>query len=188
MRSPELLKAVAVTAELCGRTFTEAAARVFVDDLGRYPLAQVLGALKRCRDEVRGVLTPSDVVSRLADGRPGPDEAWARCPKSEDDSVVWTSEIAEAYGIAAPLLAARETTAARFAFREAYTRRVALAREAGTPVEWVPSLGFDPRSREAALRDAVGDGRLRLADAVRYVPALAFDAPASVPLLAEAQP
>jgi len=186
MRNPDLLRAVAVTAELCGRTFTEAAARAFVDDLARYPLAQVLGALKRCRAEVRGVLTLADVIARIDDGRPGPDEAWARCPKSEDDAVVWTSEIAEAWGIAAPLLAARETTAARFAFRDAYTRRVAIAREAGTPVEWVPSMGFDPHAREAALREAVADGRLRLADAVRYVPAL--EAPPSVPLLAESQP
>ena len=42
MPSKALIQAVAVTAELCGRTFSEPAARVFVEDLAAYPEAAVL--------------------------------------------------------------------------------------------------------------------------------------------------
>lgn len=160
MPSEELIKAVAVTAELCGRTFSPAAAAVFVDDLSAYPEAQVIGALRRCRREVRGILTVQDVVSRLDDGRPGAEEAWAMIPKDEAGSVVWTREMAEAMGIVGPLLADGDQIAARMAFREAYQRIVAEARDQGLPVHWMPSLGHDPNAREAALQEAVRHGRL----------------------------
>lgn len=170
--SPELIKAVAVTAELCGRTFSEAAARVFVDDLSGYPEHQVLVALKRCRKEVRGVLTVQDVLSRLDDGRPGPEEAWAMIPKDEGGSVVWTAEMAEALGVAMPLLLEGDVVAARVAFRERYVRLVSDARDAGKPVDWSLSEGHDRRGVERVVREAVDKGRLTLKRGREYVPAL----------------
>lgn len=168
--SSTLLEAVAVTAELCGRVFSEAAAAVFVDDLAAYPEPQVLAALRRCRREVRGVLTVQDVVSRLDDGRPGPDEAWAMVPKSEADTVVWTEEIAKALGIVQPLLDEGDKVGARFAFREAYVRLVAEARDQGKPVQWLASLGHDPRGREAVLVQAIDQGRLSVQHAAQFLP------------------
>ena len=165
MASAALIEAVAVTAELCGRVFSEPAARLFVADLSGYPEAQVIDALRRCRREVRGVLTVQDVVSRINDGRPGPQEAWAMIPQDEAGSVVWTDEMAAAYGVAAPLLAEGDKVAARMAFLEAYARSVAQARDAKLPVNWTPSLGTDVHGREVALRVAVGAGRLSLTHA-----------------------
>ena len=98
MATPELIQAIAVTAELCGRSFSPEAAAVFVDDLSGFDEQALLGALRRCRREVRGLLTVQDVVSRIDDGRPGPDEAWAQIPRDEAASVVWTDEMAEAFG------------------------------------------------------------------------------------------
>lgn len=172
MPTENLIQAIAVTAELCGRSFTAAAASVFVDDLSAYPEHQVLGALRRCRREVRGVLTVQDVISRLDDGRPGAEEAWAMIPKDESGSVVWSSEMAEAYGIAAPLLAEGDTIAARMAFREAYARLVAAARDAGRPVDWFPSLGSDPLQRDAAIERAVLAGRMLIGHAAAIAPRL----------------
>jgi len=172
MPSEQLIQAVAVTAELCGRTFTPAAAAVFVDDLARYPEAQVLGALRRCRREVRGILTVQDVVSRLEDGRPGAEEAWAMIPKDEAGSTVWTDEMAQAYGIARHLLDEGDRVGARMAFKESYGRLVAQARDDGRPVVWSPSLGHDASCREAALLEAVERGRLTLSHAVEIVPSL----------------
>lgn len=168
--SAALLEAVAVTAELCGRVFSEPAARVFVDDLGAYPEPAVIAALRRCRREVRGVLTVQDVVSRLDDGRPGPDEAWAGLPRDEADSVVWTAEMARAMGIVQPLLDDGDRNGARIAFREAYTRLVAEARDAGKPVQWTASLGHDPRGRDTALLRAVDLGRLTAEQASELLP------------------
>jgi hypothetical protein len=172
MPSEELIKAVAVTAELCGRTFTPAAAAVFVDDLATYPEVQVIGALRRCRREVRGILTVQDVVSRLDDGRPGAEEAWAMLPKDESGSVVWTHEMAEAAGVVWPMLSDGDQIAARMAFKEAYQRIVAKARDQGTPVQWMPSLGHDPNGRESALQEAVRHGRLTHEQAQAIVPRL----------------
>lgn len=165
----EVVKAVAVTAELCGRTFTPAAAECFVADLSGYPPQQVIAALARCRREVRGVLTLADVINRLDDGRPGADEAWAMMPHSEADSVVWSEEMAHAFGISCK---APDAYSARLAFREAYNAAVARARERREPVKWTPSLGHDPRGRDAALERAVEAGRLSYEHARDLSPSL----------------
>ena len=83
MATPELIKAVAVTAELCGRVFSPEAAAVFVSDLETYPEKALIRALARCRREVKGMLTVQDVLTRLDDGRPGVEEAWAMLPHDE---------------------------------------------------------------------------------------------------------
>jgi hypothetical protein len=176
MSSTKLLEAVAVTAELCGRTFSEAAARVFVSDLGAYDEPAVIAALTRCRKEVKGILTVHDVVSRLDDGRPGPEEAWALMPRDESQSVVWTDEMAAASGVSRELLDV-DKVAARFAFKETYIRLVNEARNAGKRVNWTASLGYDKRARAAVLAEAVARGRLPLEYARQFVPALEASAP-----------
>lgn len=168
--SPEVLQAIAVTAELCGRTFSEAAARVFASDLAAYPPQQVLGALSRCRKEVRGLLTVQDVVSRLDDGRPGAEEAWAMLRHDEAETFVWTEEMQQAWGVAQPLIAAGEMVPARMAFKEAYAAAVSKAREAAKPVRWAASLGFDTRRREAVLLEAAKAGRLPLEHVTALLP------------------
>jgi len=184
--SIELIQAVAVTAELCGRTFSEAAARTFVGDLAAYPEQAVIKALARCRKEVRGMLTVQDVVSRIDDGRPGPDEAWALMPMDEAQSVVWTDEMAQAFGVARQLLEAGDKMAARLAFKEQYVSLVNAARDAGRPVQWVPSLGHDPRGRDKVLADAVAAGRLELDYAREFSPRLQAPAPAIQALIGAA--
>jgi hypothetical protein len=171
MTSIKLLEAVAVTAELCGRTFSEPAARVFVADLSAYPENQVLGALKRCRKEVKGLLTVHDVVSRLDDGRPGVEEAWAMVPRSESETTVWTTESGQAFGVAVRLLDSGDEVAARMAFKETYLRMVAQAREAGEPVQWHISLGWDKKGRDGPLLEAIQKGRIKYEDAQQYLPA-----------------
>lgn len=169
MQSSKVLEAIAVTAELCGRVFTPAAARVFASDLEGFPDDAVLGALARCRKEVKGVLTVQDVVSRLDDGRPGAEQAWAMIPYDEQSSVVWTEEMAQAYGAAAPLIAAGERIPARMAFKEAYEKAVTLARDRREAPKWTPSFGDDPSSRQLALIDAVRARRMELPRAMELI-------------------
>lgn len=187
MVSTSLLEAVAVTAELCGRTFSEPAARVFVSDLSGYPEPQVIAALSKCRKEVRGLLTVADVVQRLEDGRPGPDEAWAMLPRSEAESVVWTEDMARAFAVASPMMD-QDRSAARLAFREAYKREVDASREVRRPVKWTPSLGHDPRGREAAIERAADLGRLSRDHADALLPAPTAIAPAVLKLLPTYKP
>jgi hypothetical protein len=170
MASKALLQAIAVCAELTRTQLSEAAVRVLVDDLSRYPEAQVLHALSRCRRELRSGLTLADILARLDDGRPGPEEAWAMIPRDEATSVVWTEEMSQAWGVAQPLLAEGDQVAARMAFLEHYRGIVQAARDRGQPPRWTPSLGHDPAGREEVLVRAVELGRLSAAHVAGLLP------------------
>lgn len=172
----KLVEALAVTAELTGTRLSDAAAEVMAADLARFPLPQVLEALTRCRRELKYRLTIAEVVSRLDDGRPGVEEAWAMIPKSEGDSVVWTAEMAAAFGIAVHLIGS-DDIAARMAFKEAYAKAISEARNVGTPVKWMLSLGQDASGREGALMLAVEKGRITADQAHRLVPELNYSEP-----------
>lgn len=168
--SETLLKAIAVTAELTGTEISKTAARVMADDLSQYPEPQVLSALTKCRRELRGRMSIADVVSRIDDGRPGPDEAWAMIPHDESGSVVWTDEMAESFGIACRLIECGDTIQARMAFLETYKARCQQSRDLRLPVKWVPSLGHDPAGRESVLLEAAEKGRLSVTHAQSLLP------------------
>lgn len=167
----ELLQALMVTAELTQTTLSRAAAKVMVEDLAHYDHRAILAALKRCRMECRGALSLADIIARIDDGRPGPEEAWAMIPTNEDVSVVWSAEMQQAYGVAAPLIALGDHVAARLAFRETYVRLITQARAEHSPPRWSPSLGRDRAGRQAALEDAVRKGRMTQGQAARLLPA-----------------
>lgn len=171
MPSSRVLEAVAVTAELCGRTFSPAAAAVFVGDLSGFSDEIVVNALARCRREVRGVLTVADVISRIDDGRPGPEEAWAMLPRDEETTVVWTEEMVQAWAIARPMLEAGEDIPARMAFKEAYVKSVAEARNRKVATRWQVSLGHDTSGRTEPIRRAVELGRISAEHAKPLLPA-----------------
>jgi hypothetical protein len=170
--SEALLQAIAVTAELTGTDLSKAAARVFAADLSGYPEEQVLAALRRVRHEVRGRMTVADVVTRLEDGRPSADEAWAMIPSDERQTVVWTEEMAAAYGVVAKLMAARNMRDAGYAFRTAYDGFVKKSREAHVSVKWFPSIGSDPDMRAAALEEAVRKRRITPTAAAKHLPSV----------------
>jgi len=109
-------------------------------------------------------------IVQEADGRPAPDEAWAMVPKNEEDSAVWTEEMRLAAGAAWPLIVAGDLIAARKAFLDVYEREVRLARQARRPVQWSPTLGYDPTGRTVALMDAAERGRLDPEDVRRLLP------------------
>lgn len=169
--SEALLKLIVVTAELMGTELSTDAARVMLQDLARFPEAWVSEALARCRRECRGRLTVAAIVDRLADGRPGPEEAWSMIPRDEAATVVWTDEMAAAYGVASQLLAEDGPIPTRMAFLEKYRELVSVARAEGTAPTWQVSLGWDKAGREGPIQDAVRLGRLSADHAARLLPA-----------------
>ena len=172
--SSELLQAIAVTAELCGTQLSESAARVFISDLAKYPHEQVLAALVRCRRECRGRLTLADVIQRVDDGRPGPEEAWSACANlTEADTIVWTHEQQQAYGKVSNLIADGDRVASRMAFLERYKYLVQFARDSGIPVQWVVSLGHNAAGREGPITEAVEQGKLTAERAQMFLPVYA---------------
>lgn len=167
--SESLLQAIGVTAELTNTDLSKPALKVMAIDLSAYPEPMVLKALTRCRRELKGKLTVGEVVSRLDDGRPGPEEAWSMIPHDEGTTVVWTDEMAQAFGVANDLLP--NMVQARLAFVEKYTAMVREAREKGLAPNWRVSLGHDPEGRAAPLLEAVDKGRITAAQANRLLPA-----------------
>jgi hypothetical protein len=161
----ELVDAITLTAEVCGQALSRAAAEIITDDLVGFSEEDVLTALAVCRLELRGPLRVAEIVLRLEDGRPTPEEAWAMVPRDETVSVVWTEEVARAWGVALPLLEEGNYQAAQAVFHEAYAKDIVDARMRRDPIQWVPSLGSDAAARERVLRDAVAQGRLTAAHA-----------------------
>ncbi len=173
--NPDIVKAIAVTAELTGTEMSKIAVQAMEADLSRYPADHVMRALSKCRRELRGRLTLSDVLTRIEaqDGRPTPDEAWAVAITALDEAetVVWSTEIAQAWGVAEPLIRIGDKVAARRAFIDAYERIAEAARDAGAPSQWVISLGHDPDRRVLALNKAVEQGRIAQGVAMAFLPA-----------------
>ena len=165
----DVLKTLTVMAEIYGRALSKDAAKLLLSDLAGYSEKQILLALQRCRRELPRFPTLAEIVERIDDGRPGVEEAWAMVPKSEDESVVWTEEMATAFSAAAPLIG-EDNVAARLAFKESYAREVRRARDEKRLPKWSTSLGHDKRHRESMLNEAVMKCRISLADAKRLIP------------------
>ena len=162
--SANVLKAIAVTAELTGTELSATALRVMGDDLKQYQEQAVIHALVRCRRELSGRLTLAAIIERLSehDGRPSADEAWATAldAMNEAETVVWTNEAQQAFAIARPVLKSGDKTGARMAFRDAYERIVRDNREHGKPCTWSASLGWDKERQAVALKRAESSGLL----------------------------
>lgn len=113
---------------------------------------------------------PADILNQFKtfDGRPGAEEAWAMIPKDEYGSVVWTEEMAIAFGACSPLLNDGDKIGARMAFKEAYEREIEARK--GLPIKWIPSFGTDRQGRESALETAVYKNRLPAEKALKFMP------------------
>ena len=184
--SEALIIAIAATAELCGKVYTPAAAAMLASDLDGFDERAVMAALTRCRKELDGKpFNVAAVISRIDDGRPGPQEAWALMPVDESASVVWTEEMREAWFVAVPLLDGRQNVAARMAFIENYTKAVTMARDQRQPARWTPSLGQDQHGRVEALRIAVEKGRIAIEHARQIAPQLTAPSPRALQFLAQ---
>lgn len=151
----------------------QTAAAIFFNVVKAHDLATVKAAFAaHCADPQRGRFppVPADILAQIEgaeenDGRPGAEEAWAMCQPAADQArtVVWTAEMAEAWGIAWPLLHNHgDEVGARMAFKEAYQRLTSSARKQRRAVEWSATLGHDEAMRADALREAVTAGRLPL--------------------------
>lgn len=163
---------------------------LFFRALARYPLSEVRAAFDaHVADPQRGrfVPVPADLIAQIEamagdDGRPGAEEAWAIALRGQDEAetIVWTEEAAQAWGVALPVLQSGDDVGARMAFREAYGRMVAEARSQRRAVQWSAALGHDPTRRADALRRAADLGRLPKGSADEFT---ALPAPRSPVLL-----
>lgn len=149
---------------------TSGAKALFFRALATHPIEEVRAGLDaHLRDPKRGqyLPMPADVIAQIMeivanDGRPGMEEAWSISfrAKSEAATVVWTSEMCQAFFLCKPLLDAGDDVGGRMAFKEAYTRLVTDARAARTSTQWSATLGYDIEARDAILLPHVECGRI----------------------------
>ena len=162
---------IAVTWELLNGQVSDAVMEMLLEQFSAYDDSALLKALAKCRAECRGRITPADIISRIDDGRPGVEEAWAiadRARKDENATIVWTDDIAFTFG---KIRHMEDDIAARMAFKEAYLRACDDSRDAGCEAVWTASLGsYD--SRRGPLLEAVRLGRLRESTARQLFPEL----------------
>lgn len=164
--TPRFMQLLAETLAAYGKPLPEPAmARAWLANLEPYSLRTIQAAMQAYQDE-NGEFSPvpAGIAKRckLMDGRLGAEEAWAIALTSQDEmaSVVWTTEIAEAFRICRPVLDSSGAISARKPFLEAYERIVAAARLARRPAEWVASVGWDKTRHVEALDSAVRAGLL----------------------------
>lgn len=160
----KVIEIIAGLAEYYDKTLSRSQMLMYVEDLAHWDAGFLAAAVRKYRREPKNVFFPLPAklieVMVAEDGRPGPEEAWAMVPKHEHESIVWTDEIAGAWGVANQIEG--DSVAQRMAFREVYQRLVSEARAEGRPAKWTPSLGRDPMFREMALRHAVEKGRITI--------------------------
>lgn len=161
---------VVATWSINGQQLEDAAVALIVKELQAYPLNDVAAALSRCRRELKR-MTLADVLDRIPGQHPGVEEAWSIVAKALNDervTIVLTDQMMQAFGSA--LDVQEDPIAARMAFKEVYTRLVAIARDQRTPIRWRPSLGHDASGREGAVLEAVEKGRITAAHAAALLP------------------
>lgn len=170
----KVIQHLAATAELTGYEISPTALAMMATDLSSYSEEVIIKALAMLRRESKYKMTLASVVEQIEklspDGRPGADEAWAMIPRTEEATVVWTDEMAQAHSVASPLLEEGDKIAARMAFKEKYQSLVEENKRNGIPVKWSASLGHDIYGRESALVEAVRLGRIDCRHAMRLMP------------------
>lgn len=123
-------------------------------------------------DPVKGMFfpKPADIRARLprVNAHPHADAAWAIAVKSmdEDETVVWTDEIAEAFGVA-KMIYDVDKVGARMAFRAAYEQIISTRQ--GSP-KWIVSIGSDVAGRTDAIRNAEVAGLITAKQASNLLP------------------
>lgn len=162
-----------------GKEATREAMRMIWAALAAYDIQQVDRAFTSHVMTSRFMPTIADIRALIESSnpdmqRPGANEAWAMMPRSDDDSVVWTEEMCEAWAVASHLVnpyavEKPDWVAARMAYKDAYERAVNSSAVRGKPVRWVVSLGHDMQQLADVVHEAIQRGRLSHEEARPYL-------------------
>jgi len=157
----KLMETLEYMCELYDKKMTKRALQGLISDISIYDEENLLESLRKCRSTLNHFPTISEIKDRIPGQHPGPNEAWAKMPIHEDDSVVWTKQMKEAFFIALPLIENRDLVAARVTFLEKYKKLLSEAMDKNELPEWELSLGFDKSKRAPAVKEAL---KLKLID------------------------
>lgn len=167
-----LMLEIIATAGVMGHLLTPEAALMMANDLAKFDQPVLAKALARVRAESSGRLVLKTIIDRVEEqfGRLAPNEAWALAVKAKDEreTVVWTNEIAQAWGTASAMLGS-DKVGARMAFLDAYGRIVRESRELGRAPVIQVSEGHDVDLRKHAIEAAQASGLLTAEAAAKFL-------------------
>lgn len=147
---------------------------VFLEDVDGYSFVDVMTAIRNARKQAKGRISIGDIMQHLdnLDGRPSSDEAWATASQSLDEytTIVWTTETAEAFGVASPLLDIGDKFNAAKAFKEKYDHLVSNNRLNQKPIAWMANVGTDSGSRQQVIQQAIAEGKFSKEQALHLLP------------------
>ena len=159
------------------RAVTPALGLIYYEDLKSFSNEAVMQMYRdhRC-DPERGRYfpKPADLLakaSKTAPAHPVADVAWAIAIRSfdENDTVVWTEEIASARAACMPVWQIRDHVGARMAFKAAYDAILARLPVGSIP-KWQISAGSDPKARLEAVEQAQAAGLISRQQANKLIP------------------
>lgn len=152
----KVIDTLQIMCELYNHKLSKIALQSLLDEMVKYSNSEseIIKALKLCRHELYRFPTLLDIIDRIDGGFPSPNEAWAKCPKTDRQSVVWTKEIQEAYNLVEPLIYANDLYSARLAFIDRYSKLIKVAKMEKKKPVWSVSLGECKHEREVALLEA----------------------------------
>lgn len=142
--------------------------------LADFPFPAVRAALLRHVQTSTNIPRPADIISIINnhDGRPSADEAWPIAQKAADETetVLWTSEIEQAWFHCLDVYLTGDKVGARMAFRKRYERLIDNSRATNRPVDWHLTLGHDPRDRRLVVEQAMAQGQISTQQALQLAP------------------
>jgi len=161
-------------ADYHGADFSPQKVLWLVEDLEGYGVDVIEASWRKYRKSDRGRFMPTafDLIANIQDGRPTAVEAFAMLPHGEDDTVVWTDEMREAWNAAKSHLREKRSSLAYSAFKDRYESLVLEARKNRLEPKWCVSRGISGGSCDAILADAVQKGRISLDYAQQFAPEL----------------
>ena len=137
-----------------------------------YELIHIKKSLLQHRKMSKFAPTPADIIDLLESSHQhlSADEAWALCPASELETVVWTNEIAQAWAVCSNLFYEGDKIGARMAFKSAYERITNISQMQGIRPRWSVCLGDDKSGIEPVVTKAVSMGRISQQQANKALP------------------
>lgn len=169
MSLEQTMTAFAATAEMLGKSFTDHQLILFAESVEKYDQKQFMDALRRVREECK-FFSLAEVISRIDDGRPDPEEAWSLVRFDDSETMVMNDDIGKAMGVARTAYEEGDKLGAKFAFKEKYAKVVAEARAKAVRVNWFVSLGYDKSGHAEPVKAALEAGRIDSKTAKEYLP------------------
>ncbi|NUF48634.1 hypothetical protein [Gilliamella sp. ESL0250] len=170
----EFLAVIGGLLDLYGQQASTTKVNIYWSTVGQYPIESLRRAANVWVRKSQFMPKPADLI-KLMDGSNNhlsSDEAWsiAILASNENNTVVWTNEIAKAWAQAEIVYRNGDKIGARRTFINAYERMVDESMMYGRTIEVFVSLGSDKEKRTDAINHAVFTGLLTQDRANYYLP------------------